>query len=75
MPAKPLATHGSMDTEARAQPRVRQPGLDRLRAVAIVLVVLYHDGLFGFTFPGGVQRFGWVGVDLFFVLSGYLIGG
>jgi peptidoglycan/LPS O-acetylase OafA/YrhL len=43
--------------------------------LAIVLVVLYHAGLFGFILPFHVQRFGWIGVDLFFVLSGYLIGG
>jgi peptidoglycan/LPS O-acetylase OafA/YrhL len=38
-------------------------------------VVLYHAALFGFKLPGRVDRFGWIGVDLFFVLSGYLIGG
>jgi peptidoglycan/LPS O-acetylase OafA/YrhL len=39
------------------------------------VVVLYHAALFGFNLPGRVDRFGWIGVDLFFVLSGYLIGG
>ncbi|MDC0740460.1 acyltransferase family protein [Polyangium mundeleinium] len=40
------------------------PGLDGLRAVAVVLVLLYHQQLVGF---------GWAGVQIFFVLSGYLI--
>jgi peptidoglycan/LPS O-acetylase OafA/YrhL len=53
----------------------RQPGLDLLRAIAIVMVVWYHSAGFGFGLPYDVHRFGWVGVDLFFVLSGYLIGG
>ena len=39
------------------------------------MVVAYHAALFGFKLPGRVDRFGWIGVDLFFVLSGYLIGG
>ena len=55
--------------------RERQPGLDLLRALAIIVVVIYHAGIMGFPLPGRVHRFGWIGVDLFFVLSGYLIGG
>jgi peptidoglycan/LPS O-acetylase OafA/YrhL len=61
--------------DPRLATRHRQPGLDLLRAIAIVLVVLYHAALFGFVLPYDVQRFGWIGVDLFFVLSGYLIAG
>jgi peptidoglycan/LPS O-acetylase OafA/YrhL len=61
--------------DPRRAMRQRQPGLDLLRAMAIVFVVVYHAGLFGFELPFRIQRFGWIGVDLFFVLSGYLIGG
>src|SRR5947199_4557628 len=61
--------------DPRFQGRARQPGLDFLRALAIIVVVIYHAALFGFKLPGRVDRFGWIGVDLFFVLSGYLIGG
>ena len=61
--------------DPRFQDRDRQPGLDFLRALAIIVVVIYHAALFGFKLPGRVDRFGWIGVDLFFILSGYLIGG
>jgi peptidoglycan/LPS O-acetylase OafA/YrhL len=54
----------------------RLPGLDLLRAWAIVWVMLFHSyvvGGLGERFAW-LQRDGWMGVDLFFVLSGYLIG-
>ena len=54
----------------------RANGLDTLRAVAIVLVFMYHYMVFvshEATF-GWASEIGWAGVDLFFVLSGYLIG-
>lgn len=56
------------------------PSLDALRTAAIVLVIGNHlavggaqlapSSVWGFT----LFRYGWTGVDLFFVLSGFLIG-
>jgi peptidoglycan/LPS O-acetylase OafA/YrhL len=50
-------------------------GLDHLRAFAIIFVFFFH---YGRLFPhpewtNTISVFGWSGVDLFFVLSGYLI--
>ena len=42
--------------------------IDGLRAIAVTGVVFFHAGLFPFAS-------GFVGVDVFFVISGYLIGG
>ena len=57
-------------------PTPRVYGLDTLRALAIIFVVLHHYVLFvsGTSTFGWVGDIGWVGVDLFFALSGYLIG-
>ena len=52
----------------------RLPGLDTLRAVAILAVMLYHLEGYLPERMMAVAQFGWMGVDLFFVLSGYLIG-
>lgn len=60
-----------------SKPRVH--GLDTLRSLAIVSVIVFHvlsyggaDKLPAWLLP--IAHFGWMGVDLFFVLSGYLIG-
>jgi peptidoglycan/LPS O-acetylase OafA/YrhL len=51
---------------------VRVPALDGVRAMAIVAVLLFHH--FAYDVPGNrAWAGGFLGVDLFFVLSGYLI--
>jgi peptidoglycan/LPS O-acetylase OafA/YrhL len=67
-------------------PQGRLPELDGIRGMAILLVLLYHYiyyvNVSVSATPGrllsDIQRcfgMGWAGVDLFFVLSGFLIGG
>ncbi len=53
----------------------RLHGLDHLRSVAIILVLFFHYKVY-YGVPEWIDKFssfGWSGVDLFFVLSGYLI--
>jgi peptidoglycan/LPS O-acetylase OafA/YrhL len=62
-------------------PIKRSPTLDAVRGIAILLVVIWH---YFHTAPHGIKippsniflvNLTWSGVDLFFVLSGFLIGG
>jgi len=55
------------------------PALDGLRGVAVLLVMVHHFVLYGLpesqSFAYRAAMGGWIGVDLFFVLSGFLITG
>jgi peptidoglycan/LPS O-acetylase OafA/YrhL len=62
-----VATFTSSERETTTPTHYRAQ-LDGLRCVAVYLVVAFHAGLGGF---GG----GFIGVDVFFVLSGYLVTG
>jgi peptidoglycan/LPS O-acetylase OafA/YrhL len=59
---------GSAKLSAAPQRDLRVGAIDGVRALAIAVVIAYHADLEAF--PGG-----FLGVEVFFVLSGYLVGG
>jgi peptidoglycan/LPS O-acetylase OafA/YrhL len=74
------STSSAAPVAARSGPSRHIPELDGIRGIAILLVVFYHFGRYtpdhstvaNFLYRG-IKGLGWTGVDLFFVLSGYLI--
>ena len=72
-----LAERTTGEAALRARTNGRSVGLDCLRAAAVTLVILHH---WGFGWPDSAvarlfARTSWFGVDLFFVLSGFLVTG
>lgn len=68
-----------MTTTSTTSSTQRVPALDGVRALAICLVIAYHGLIAQFPHATGVFAtlcgFGWVGVPLFFTLSGFLVAG
>ena len=69
---------GTTTQAATTRPAKREIELDFVRGIAILMVVDFHSPRPTLLWPFlrmGWGHFGWAGVDIFFVLSGFLVGG
>ncbi len=79
--AAPPRAPAELTRRSTKAPRARLPHLDVLRFAAVMLVLGRHAAIspvpstWGQSIFDAWKRIGWMGVDLFFTLSGFLIGG
>jgi len=76
---EPAEIHSGAAAPNGASHAARSAGLDIVRSIAILLVLVSHYGTYftawcGIGFPFQLAALGSYGVELFFVLSGFLIG-
>lgn len=74
------ASTATVAPQVKSQSHIHVPALDGVRGAAVLLVIVYHFAnsfyVIGFTNPlFSALRVGWLGVDVFFALSGFLITG
>ena len=67
---RPVTTRRPTDTRPTTLRYL--PGLDGLRAISVLAVIVFHHYFIGGTKPGWAPG-GFLGVEVFFVVSGYLI--
>ena len=71
-----LSVEASSRVESLASPvRQKIPQLDAVRGIAILVVLAHNLHAFSSLPLSLFSKYGWMGVDLFFVLSGFLITG
>jgi len=70
---EPLQESASVRRASGAAPVRQIQGLDSLRGIAAMLVALFHFRISGHVMESPLVRNGWIFVDFFFVLSGFVI--
>ncbi|MEZ2348710.1 acyltransferase family protein [Terriglobus sp. RCC_193] len=77
MKHSPVIPEESVSLRPETKPQRREIELDFIRGIAILMVVDFHSSyiLFWPFLRLGWPAFGTAGVDIFFVLSGFLVGG
>jgi peptidoglycan/LPS O-acetylase OafA/YrhL len=56
-----------------AKPRAYIPQLDAIRCIAFLLIFFHHSASLNLFFFDQVKKIGWIGVDIFFCLSAFLL--
>ena len=68
-----VLTRGKTDAGASGHPQAHFDALNSLRGVCALLVACFHFHVLGVIYGLPIVRYGWMFVDFFFVLSGFVV--